>query len=283
MSKDYNVFEVIENRVKNVVKTEESYKKLKKKKKRKDIKKRLNRKESKELEQGLLGVEEAVLLDDRNKNDPRISHIVARNCRSTFLRIQKLTYGTFKCPYCKNIKTNPRQWVTSKDRKKVICRSCFQTKGWNPKSPNVNSLILFEKEELRYNIDSLSLCRMRENLKLSVEQFSALVGWSPSYQYQLEEGKFTTISEKTMEEIRQAFLKKGFKITKDIWGDPIIYYIVEPELLRSARKLVGLSMKTISDKMKWSVSYQSKIERGLVRIVSKNVADAIQSIFYSLT
>ena len=68
---------------------------------------------------------------------------------------------------------------------------------------------LFGKKIIRYSINSFELIRLRESVHLSVEQFAAIVGWSSSYQYQLEGGKYKTVSEKTKDEIGAAFFRRG--------------------------------------------------------------------------
>lgn len=71
---------------------------------------------------------------------------------------------------------------------------------------------LFTKAEQRYKINAFELTRKRENLYLSVEQFAEIIGWSTSYQYQLEEGKYKTVSIKIAKEIRSAFARYGIGI-----------------------------------------------------------------------
>ena len=74
------------------------------------------------------------------------------------------------------------------------------------------SLIRKKIVEIRYEINPYELTRLRESLHFTVEQFAAIVGWSKSYQYQLEEGKYATISKKVMEEICSAFARYGIGI-----------------------------------------------------------------------
>lgn len=71
---------------------------------------------------------------------------------------------------------------------------------------------LIKRKISRYEIDHFLLSQMRENAGLSVEQFASLIGWTASYQYQLERGEFDDISGKTMDELCSAFSRCGIKI-----------------------------------------------------------------------
>lgn len=75
---------------------------------------------------------------------------------------------------------------------------------------------LFGKKIIRYPLNSFELIRLRESIPLSVEQFAAIVGWSPAYQYKLESGKVKTVSAKTANEICSAFSRCGCKITEQL-------------------------------------------------------------------
>ena len=198
--------------------------------------------------------------------------------------IKKLTYGTLKCPRCRCVKTNPSSWIISKDKKKVLCRSCFRSYGWKTQliKSRLSKIELFSQEIRRYKLNSLVICRIREQLNLNVEQFAEKIGWSIPYQYKLEDGTFSTISEKTMKEICQLFSHEGFVINLNIWGTPIIYYAVEGSLIRSARKLVNLSMLEFASRCGWSSSYQHKLETNKVRKILKHKADTIQKIITHL-
>jgi transcriptional regulator with XRE-family HTH domain len=207
---------------------------------------------------------------------------VARNQTTRFRLIGSLT-NQYKCPCCGKVKTNPRNWVISKDKKKVLCRMCFSICGWDYQRKSkidFSKIKLFTEEdaELRFPLDSLSLCRMRENLKLTVEDFSSLIGWSVSYQYKLESGRVSTISQKIMDEICTAFKRKGFDLKNNIWGEPLIYYKVNGSLIRSYRKLKRISLTELSSLTGWSSAYLSKLESGKVRIISQTSAKLIKNI-----
>lgn len=75
---------------------------------------------------------------------------------------------------------------------------------------------LFSKKVCRYKIDCFLLSQMRENAGLSVEQFASLIGWTASYQYQLERGEFDDVSQKTMDELRSAFNRCGIDIEDEL-------------------------------------------------------------------
>lgn len=68
---------------------------------------------------------------------------------------------------------------------------------------------LFTPAEQRYKINTHYLIIMREGLQLSVAQFAEIVGWSTSYQYKLESGKISIVSEKTKNEIETALARCG--------------------------------------------------------------------------
>jgi len=223
-------------------------------------------------------------LELKNMNFQRKLVRRARNQEQRLSIIKKLTYGTFKCPRCRCVKMNPSSWIVSKDKKKVLCRSCFRSYGWKTQvvKSRLSKIKLFSQEIKRYKMNALGLCRLREQLNLTVEQFAEKIGWSIPYQYKLEDGTFSTISEKTMKEICQLFSHEGFVINLNIWGTPIIYYAVEGSLIRSARKLVNLSMLEFASRCGWSPSYQHKLETNKVRKILKYKADIIQKIITHL-
>lgn len=68
---------------------------------------------------------------------------------------------------------------------------------------------LFTPAEQRYKIDAHCLIIIRERLNLSVLQFAEIIGWSTSYQYKLESGSVSTISEKTKKEIETTLARCG--------------------------------------------------------------------------
>ena len=76
----------------------------------------------------------------------------------------------------------------------------------------MNNEKLFKIVEPRYKLNAHLFTTMRENIPLSVEQFAAVIGWSVSYQYQLEEGKYITVSEKVAKEICSAFARYGIGV-----------------------------------------------------------------------
>ena len=239
--------------------------------------------------------EDVEILETEKRKDP----IYRETCHSTFIKqerkyarrarvqekrtkiIRKLTFNLMKCPSCKKTKVNPSYWIISKDEKKVICRSCFSSHGWRTqkqKPLNLSSIKLFENEIKRYRLDSLGFCRIRQSLTLTVKQFADLIGWSASYQYDLENGRWNTISEKTMKEICQVFSKKGIPIKLDFLGKPIIYFKIEGNLIRSARKLLNLSMVEFADKAGWDSQFQHKIETNKLKKISRDVAETLQKI-----
>jgi len=63
---------------------------------------------------------------------------------------------------------------------------------------------------MRYKVDAFQLSTLRQKAHLTVAEFASLIGWSVRYQYKLEDvGKVHTISQKTFDELCQAFLRKG--------------------------------------------------------------------------
>ena len=205
----------------------------------------------------------------------------ARNLSARRSLVLKLTHNSYKCPSCKEVKIEISRWVINTAESKIICRQCYSSKGWaglDFTDVDLTRVVLFNDEIKRYKIDAVALCRMRETLKMSIEQFSTAIGWAPTYQYQLEAGEFAYVTSKTMSEICQVFAKKGFPIHREIWGTPKIRYIVHSGIIKNARTLKSISQRSFAAQAGWTPAYQNKLESGRVLTISKEVADIVSKI-----
>lgn len=207
-----------------------------------------------------------------------------RRARNLSLRrrlVRKLTNNTYRCPCCKQVKVETSRWVINTAETKIICRQCYSSKGWaglDNTNIDLTRIELFKEKIHRYKVDPIALCRMRETLKMSVEQFSQAIGWASTYQYQLESGSHPFVSKKTMSEICQVFNKKGFPISREIWGTPKVRFVVHGTLIKNARKLKGISLRSFAAQAGWSHPYQSKLESGSIRTISQEAAEIISNI-----
>jgi len=116
------------------------------------------------------------------------------------------------CPKCNFRKTSSRFWVINKSKNKAICKLCY--KKIKPDAQLEEACLipvrLFTGQEVRYTIDPMSLTHARTKVGLKVDEFANEAGWSASYQYQLESGKYRTISEQCSEDILRVLLNYGY-------------------------------------------------------------------------
>jgi len=99
-----------------------------------------------------------------------------------------------RCPSCGRIVLQSARWVISKDRNKVICKSCHQRLMNNkaPDSVEVFEYSIFTPE--RYSINPQLLVQAREMSGLSLREFARRAGWGRSYQQKIEDGTIKTVS-----------------------------------------------------------------------------------------
>lgn len=134
---------------------------------------------------------------------------------------------------------------------------------------------IFIETEPRYKLDLFKLSSLRESLNISAERFAELVGWSTSYQYQLEEYCFGTISEKTLLDIVQVF--KRFNVIFTRYYKTRRFSINTEELMKQ-RCAKNLSVNEFSIIAGWSTQYQYNLERGEIKVVSETTAKLITAI-----
>ena len=63
---------------------------------------------------------------------------------------------------------------------------------------------MFKLVDQRYKLDSRKLQLARERCSMNMSEFAYACGWSCGYQWQLENGRVTTISESTKKVIEGA-------------------------------------------------------------------------------
>ena len=63
---------------------------------------------------------------------------------------------------------------------------------------------MFKLVDQRYNLDSRKLQLARVRALMNMSEFAYVCGWSCGYQWQLENGRVTTISESTKKVIEEA-------------------------------------------------------------------------------
>lgn len=202
----------------------------------------------------------------------------ARSSASRHTRIVDSTSGTYRCPGCKQVILEESRWVIGKEI--CCCKSCWVL--WRGDfrrmtKADFSNIKLYKGIIKLYPVDAGHLCRMRKQLGISIQLFSKLVGWLPSYQYRLESGTIQFISEKNMEEICETFRRKDFPIKPDVWGDTIERYIPAGDTIRQIRELRKISRGEFCARTGWSVQYQSRIETGSVKSLSKEAMELIHN------
>ncbi len=137
---------------------------------------------------------------------------------------------------------------------------------------------IFTEEVIRYRLSSFFLSKTRQRLKLSVEQFATIVGWSISYQYKLESGSVATIGSKTRRELEQAFCRidPGAAMISYITPSAEFHYTVDPDKIYTARRAKGLWLEECAARCGWSLQYQQNLESGKVKTVTEDVAKKIE-------
>lgn len=270
--KEKDIFELVEQRKKNILDREKTVKQ--KEQREKDFQEK--------LKDPIFAETNARKI---TKSERKTSQH-ERRATSRFAMISKITFKTFRCLGCKQVKTDPRSWIISKDKTKAVCRSCFAARRWSDfkkYNSKILEIKLFENEIRRYRYDPLILCRMRETLKLSVEQFAAIAGWSSIYQYKLESGFYETISQSKKDELCEVFRRKSFVYNTNLFSEPIIFYEVKSSLIKIVRKMMGISANEFATRAGWSRQVQYKLESGRTKKISKSDADIIQRIINQTT
>lgn len=142
---------------------------------------------------------------------------------------------------------------------------------------------LFPDKIVRHILHAFNLTKKRQRLRLTVEQFATIVGWSVSYQYKLESAVVHSISETIFNELKEAFrrieqgsvatfaeIKTGYIIGEEI------HYIVHPEKIYTARKAKGLWLEECAARCGWSLQYQQNLEDGKVKTVAEDAAKILR-------
>lgn len=143
---------------------------------------------------------------------------------------------------------------------------------------------LFTHVSSRYCINGWSLIAYREKLKLSVEQFAEIAGWSSRYQYTLESSDETplSISEQLKDEIIETFRRFGVDhIKTQIYLKQIFIeqkrYKINSKLLKQLI-MTKTDRLTFAKKMNFTLRHSRRMVNGEIEIVSEAVAKRIQSI-----
>lgn len=199
-----------------------------------------------------------------------------------------MTNPKYHCPRCGECKTKMAEWFVSnhKDnrKKKVMCRSCVLSFGWEinsmPKTQEMlnDNIKLYTSIIRYYKIDATDLCRKRVRAGFSVKQFAELVGWTADYQYKLENGRVLKLNESAMDDLVAAFKRIGTYITRSIWGEAMKRYLIDGKLIKELRISLGISTSRFTNKTGWSSAYQRRIENAKGITISKSMMDMMNSI-----
>ena len=215
------------------------------------------------------------------------------------LYILENTNPRYHCSNCGECKTKLSDWFVSKKvdvmkipldlmmnaenkpKRKIMCRSCVSAFGWNPKKTDpiyLDEDVKIFETVLYFKIDATDLCRKRINNGKTVRQFADLVGWTPDYQYKLENGSVLKIGQEAMGDLVMAFDRLDVFIKMDIWGRAADRYIPNGPAIKALRINKGLSAVAFSKKVGWSRVYQHKVETGKTKTVNKEAMLIIVSI-----
>lgn len=134
---------------------------------------------------------------------------------------------------------------------------------------------LFPDRITRYKVNAFKISQLRQQSKLSVEQFAEAVGWTLRYQYKIEEGFCWSLSEKTVNEICQTFERQGIVVRPEDFGKPEFRYTIHPEKIYIARKAKGFWLEECARLCGWSLQYQQNLESGKVKTVTEEAANIL--------
>lgn len=116
------------------------------------------------------------------------------------------------CRLCDELKVGLKSWIINKNKTDAICRSCYYK---NYISVKIEEYRLFGEVEFRFKVHGYRIAQLREKIEISQREFARQCGWSQSYHFCLENGKFKTVSQNVAETIIEVFGKHGI-ICKDV-------------------------------------------------------------------
>ena len=134
-----------------------------------------------------------------------------------------------RCKFCLEVKTRSRQWVAVSDVTQltgtladlellkevgIICMACRISKFRKKKSQYtvpedkdgfIRRKDVFKLVEKRYKLDGEDLLLRRRRAHVTQKRFAEMCGWSPTYQWKLEQSHVDEISEETKNVIESVF------------------------------------------------------------------------------
>ena len=113
------------------------------------------------------------------------------------------------CPSCKRRIWLDSCWVIKS--KLAICRSCFHSRGKHIDDGRIVGGFI-ERVVIRVEINGWKIKTLRGKVGVGIQSFADRMGWTRSYQQQLESGKMKTIGKDAVENLINVFEEIGVDI-----------------------------------------------------------------------
>jgi len=200
--------------------------------------------------------------------------------------ISKYTNKSMKCPSCGQVKLIHRNWTIhyfkdedkNKEQLLVICRSCNYVRRNSKIKQTPEKLqnllkFLFAYENTYYKLNAMELYRLREFYKISVKEFAKLCKWPMINQYKYEE-KDRIIKKEIAKKICDVF--EVPERTALLFSERFDKYYLNGVVLKRIREYLEISIKSFSEIIGWSQSYQRLLEFSERRLIFEDKKKVVE-------